>query len=118
MTSPARLRTSRSHTGPVPPPAEPRAGFILYVSLPDPGADGAVVPSAADLTETADALRQLAQEALPGSETYATLSLGGASGSTRTLDSTDGAPAVRPRLLRPLTGPGTTDVLSGSGDAG
>ncbi len=118
MTSPARLRTSRSHTGPVPPPAEARAGFVLYVSLPDTGTDGAVPPTAAELTETADALRELAQEALPGSETYATLSLARGTRGARTPDATGGAHAVRPRLLRPVTGPGTTDVLSGSGDAG
>lgn len=116
MTSPARLRTSRSHTGPVPPPAESRAGFVLYVSLPESGTDGAALPSAADLTETAEALRELAQEALPGSETYATLSLASGSSSPHTIDATRGLPAVR--LLRPVTGPGTTDVLSGSGDAG
>ena len=65
MTSPARLRTSRSHTGPVPPPAEARAGFVLYVSLPDTGTDGAAFPTAAELTS---ALPEACRDAPPSSD--------------------------------------------------
>ena len=50
----------------------PRAGFVLYVGLPDDGSP-AVTPT--ELVEAAEALRELAQEALPNAETLTALSL-------------------------------------------
>jgi|GEM_PF-901171 len=129
MTSPARLRSRRADHRPAPlaPPVVPaahgpRAGFVLYVSLPDdePGSPGArrLRPTAAEIAETADLLRELAQEALPGSETFAALSLvPGTTGDVRSL----GERITHLRLLAPVDDdaePSTPDVLSGSGDAG
>lgn len=121
MTSPARLRGRRADHRPVPvaplPPQRQRAGFVLYVSLPDdqPDADGPR-PSPSEIAETADLLRELAQEALPGAETFTALSIApGTSGSTGTL----GERLTHLRLLDPVpdTAESTPDVLGGSGDA-
>ncbi|MBD7917488.1 hypothetical protein H9657_04240 [Cellulomonas sp. Sa3CUA2] len=126
MTSPARLRGRRAVPRPVPvapvPPHGPRAGFVLYVSLPDDvddepdGTDDRPRPTAQQIAETADLLRELAQEALPGSETFAALSLvPGTTGEVRRFG--DRLPHLR--LLDPVddSPAGTPDVLSGSGDA-
>jgi len=126
MTSPARLRRPRAVHRPVPvapvPPHGPRAGFVLYVSLPEdadvePGdSDAPGRPTAHEIAETADLLRELAQEALPGSETFAALSLvPGTTGEVRRFG--DRLPHLR--LLDPVddSPAGTPDVLSGSGDA-
>ncbi len=124
MSTPARLRTRADHArAPLAPrpPAARRTGFVLYVSLPEEGADEAADgsderrPSAADLAETADLLRELAQDVLPGAETFTALSLGPGSP-----DPTPpaGARAARLRLLGPVDAGGAPDVLSGSGDAG
>ena len=124
MTTPARLR--RSHavhrpaaTAPAPAPASgPRAGFVLYVSIPDddPQSPATRRPDAAAIAETADLLRELAQEALPGADTFAALSLvPGTSGDVRSI----GDRLTHLRLLEPVddTTASTPDVLSGSGDA-
>lgn len=123
MTSPARLRGRRAVHRPVPvapvPPHGPRAGFVLYVSLPEDADDetgDAPRPTAHEIAETADLLRELAQEALPGSETYAALSLvPGTTGEVRRF----GARLPHLRLLDPVddTPESGTDVLGGSGDA-
>ncbi|MBO3090005.1 hypothetical protein [Cellulomonas dongxiuzhuiae] len=127
MTSPARLRGRRAAPRPVPvapvPPSGSRAGFVLYVSLPDdvddePDDEGTRPrPSARDLAETADLLRELAQDALPGAETFAALSLvPGTTGEVRRFR--DRLPHLR--LLDPVEDDSSAsdpDVLSGSGDA-
>lgn len=120
MTSPARLRGRRAVHRPVPvapvPPHGPRAGFVLYVSLPEDADDDGPRPTAHDIAETADLLRELAQEALPGSETFAALSLEpGTTGEVRRF----GARLPHLRLLDPVddTPASGTDVLGGSGDA-
>lgn len=128
MTSPARLRARRAAPPParyVPPPGPrgPRAGFVLYVSIPEDQPDDGTDeprprPSATQIAETADLLRELAQEALPGAETVAALSLvPGTTGDVRSI----GERITHLRLLAPVdddaTGRGP-DVLSGSGDAG
>ncbi|SFK13452.1 hypothetical protein [Cellulomonas sp. KH9] len=127
MTTPARLRRPRTTHPPLPraaaplapAPTGPRAGFVLYVSLPQDGADTGTTPrpGAAEIAETADLLRELAQEALPGADTFAALSLvPGTAGDVRSL----GERITHLRLLEPVpdTDPGTPDVLTGSGDAG
>jgi len=54
---------------PLPAPApRPRAGFVLYVTVPDE-------TSPADLAAAAEALHELAVDALPGAETITALSL-------------------------------------------
>lgn len=126
MTSPARLRSRRSTHPPVPSVVAPvlpsthraRSGFVLYVSLPTPDdADtSGPRPTSADIAETADLLRELAQEALPGAETFAALSLSpGSSGEVRSL----GERLTHLRLLDPVddSPAGAPDVLGGSGDA-
>ncbi|UZN03883.1 hypothetical protein [Cellulomonas sp. S1-8] len=127
MTTPARLRARRADHRPAPRPVAPvapptlghRAGFVLYVSLPDDGPDDAGTPprpTSAQLAETADLLRELAQEALPGSETFAAISLApGTTGDERGV----GDRLTHLRLLAPVddAAPGAPDVLSGSGDA-
>ncbi|GIG41899.1 hypothetical protein Cph01nite_36610 [Cellulomonas phragmiteti] len=90
---------------------------MLYVSLPDdePGTHRPR-PSATQIAETADLLLELAQDALPGAETYAALSLvPGTAGDVRDL----GTRLPHLRLLDPVddTPASTPDVLSGSGDA-
>lgn len=123
MTSPARLRGRRAvhHPPPAAAPARgPRAGFVLYVSVPDdehqPGRAGRRT-TAADIAETVDLLRELAQEALPGSEAFAALSLvPGTTGDVRSL----GDRLTHLRLVEPApaTEADAPDVLTGSGDAG
>lgn len=129
MTSPARLRGRRAAAhlpaAPVVPPLTPvphdaRAGFVLYVSIPGdaPGTAGTgrPRPTATDIAETADLLRELAQEALPGSETFAALSLvPGTTGDVRSI----GDRLTHLRLLDPVddSPASSDDVLSGSGDA-
>lgn len=118
MTTPARLRTprtdrARAALAPAPPaPHERRAGFVLYVNLPAEVEGEQPAASTADLAETADILRELAQDALPGAETFTALSLASSA------DPTDRRGAHL-RLLGPADGhdPGDHDVLSGSGDA-
>ncbi len=123
MTTPARLRRSHADHHPAAPatpptPARPRAGFVLYVSIPDdPDAPTSQRPGAAEIAETADLLRELAQEALPGADTFAALSLvPGTAGDVRSI----GDRLTHLRLLEPVreTTASTPDVLSGSGDAG
>ena len=121
MTSPARLRARRAtDLDPTPAPRPepgPRAGFVLYVSLPEE--DGGPHPraTATQIAETADLLRELAEEALPGAQTSAALSLvDGTRGDVRSI----GDRITHLRLLDPVddTPAGDPDVLSGSGDAG
>ncbi|MCM0640608.1 hypothetical protein [Cellulomonas wangsupingiae] len=126
MASSAPLRSTSRRQSPAPltaaavaPAPGPRAGFVLYVSIPDdePGATAGHRPTTAEIAETADLLRELAQEALPGSDTFTALSLvDGTPGDVRTL----GERLTHLRLLGPAddAAPGTPDVLSGSGDAG
>ncbi len=107
------------------PEPRPRAGFVLYVGLRDH--DDTTEPhdpplddvhsaradfGAAELTEIAETLRDLARELLPTAETFTALSLvpGGGEGP-------DDVQSLRKRLshLRLLEAPST--VLGGSGDA-
>lgn len=109
MTTPARLpRTPAPRPATLAPtPRGPRAGFVLYVSLPEgDGEDGEPRASAADIAETADLLRELASEALPGAETSAALSLvPGTTGDVRSI----GERISHLRLLEPVEddAPGT-----------
>ncbi|MDM8085937.1 hypothetical protein QUV83_14265 [Cellulomonas cellasea] len=112
MTLPAKKRA---------PEARPRTGFVLYVGLRDEddattdahpsSVDGTAAFGAAELTEIAETLRDLARDLLPTAETFTALSLvPGGSGP-------DDVQSLRHRLshLRLLEAPPT--VLGGSGDA-
>ncbi|QCB94717.1 hypothetical protein [Cellulomonas shaoxiangyii] len=124
MTAPATARVRRpSAVAPTPPPVPadpPRAALVLYVSLPA-GADEPA-PSAAELAEAAEMLRELAQDLLPTAQTATALSLvPGTSGDVRRI----GDRISHLRLLPPEADePGAPaplplpDVLAGSGDAG
>ncbi|MFS0705351.1 hypothetical protein AB6N23_12580 [Cellulomonas sp. 179-A 9B4 NHS] len=125
MTPPATARVRRpAAVAPLaadPPAAPPRAALVLYVSLPT--GDDAPAPSAADLAEAAEMLRELAHDLLPTAETSAALSLvPGTSGDVRRI----GDRISHLRLLAPPEAdePGAPapvphpDVLAGSGDAG
>ncbi|GAA3809641.1 hypothetical protein [Cellulomonas soli] len=79
--SAAQRRAARTDTDPVAPALAPgRAGFVLYVSLPEDGSSpeghatrGTITP--ADLAGVAELLREAALDLLPAAETYTALSL-------------------------------------------
>ncbi|GAA4623182.1 hypothetical protein [Cellulomonas oligotrophica] len=87
MARPARLAAAAPaapRRTPQPVDDRPRAGLVLYVSLP--GGDDARAASATALAEAAETLREFAQELLPDAETSAALSLvPGTSGDVRQL---------------------------------
>lgn len=126
MTPPATARVRRTAAAvaappPTPPADPPRAALVLYVSLPT-GTDEPA-PSAADLAEAAEMLRELAHDLLPTAQTAAALSLvPGTSGDVRRIGDRishlrllDPPPADEPGAPAPAPHP---DVLAGSGDAG
>ncbi|MGN8244076.1 hypothetical protein ACTHAM_000975 [Cellulomonas soli] len=125
--SAAERRATRTVADPVAPALPPgRAGFVLYVSLPEDGspADGrpGSTLTAADLAGVAELLRESALDLLPAAETYTALSLAPQRPGPSVEFGRFGERLSHLRLLAPLpddaptAGASAPDVLGESGD--